>query len=189
VPTGWAICNGANGTPDLRDRFVVGAGNAYAPDNIGGTDTVTLSTANLPSHSHIGSTSNVGTDHTHAFSSTTSPAGNHGHSGTANQVSLVGDFWVGGSNNGTGGIVSQINTAGRPGLDNNSGLQVLYRVDASHSHSLAIDSVGDHTHTISGTTAGQSATHNHTFTTNTTGDNSPIDVRPRYYALAYIMKI
>ena len=26
VPSGWALCNGSNGTPNLRDRFVVGAG-------------------------------------------------------------------------------------------------------------------------------------------------------------------
>lgn len=25
IPTGWALCNGTNGTPDLRDRFVIGA--------------------------------------------------------------------------------------------------------------------------------------------------------------------
>lgn len=29
IPTGWALCNGSNGTPDLRDKFVVGAGSTY----------------------------------------------------------------------------------------------------------------------------------------------------------------
>jgi hypothetical protein len=28
IPTGWHLCDGTNGTPDLRDRFVVGAGNS-----------------------------------------------------------------------------------------------------------------------------------------------------------------
>lgn len=30
IPTGWALCNGSNGTPNLTNRFIVGAGNSYA---------------------------------------------------------------------------------------------------------------------------------------------------------------
>lgn len=52
VPTGWFLCNGENGTPDLRNRFVVGSGDSYEIGNTGGSNTVTLSTANLPSHNH-----------------------------------------------------------------------------------------------------------------------------------------
>ena len=36
VPAGWAVCDGANGTVDLRDRFVVGAALSYAPGTVGG---------------------------------------------------------------------------------------------------------------------------------------------------------
>jgi len=36
IPTGYVICNGSNGTPDLRDRFIVGAGNTYSVGNTGG---------------------------------------------------------------------------------------------------------------------------------------------------------
>ena len=36
IPSGYYICDGTNGTPDLRDRFVVGAGNTYAVGNTGG---------------------------------------------------------------------------------------------------------------------------------------------------------
>lgn len=39
IPPGYALCNGANGTPDLRDRFVVGAGDTYAVDETGGGTT------------------------------------------------------------------------------------------------------------------------------------------------------
>lgn len=35
IPTGWAICNGSNGTPDLRDRFVIGAGSSYSLNGSG----------------------------------------------------------------------------------------------------------------------------------------------------------
>lgn len=33
IPAGWALCDGNNGTPDLRDRFVLGAGSTYNPDD------------------------------------------------------------------------------------------------------------------------------------------------------------
>ena len=50
IPTGYVICNGSNGTPDLRDRFVVGSGTSYAVGNTGGfTSSVTSSIGtNLP---------------------------------------------------------------------------------------------------------------------------------------------
>jgi len=36
IPAGFVLCNGANGTPDLRNRFLVGAGDTYAVDAVGG---------------------------------------------------------------------------------------------------------------------------------------------------------
>lgn len=42
IPTGWALCNGTNGTPDLRDRFVVGAGTSYTVGATGGATTSTF---------------------------------------------------------------------------------------------------------------------------------------------------
>jgi hypothetical protein len=36
IPSGYVLCNGSNGTPDLRDRFIVGAGNSYSVGNNGG---------------------------------------------------------------------------------------------------------------------------------------------------------
>lgn len=41
IPAGWHLCDGTAGTPDLRDRFIVGAGNAYAPAATGGSVTHT----------------------------------------------------------------------------------------------------------------------------------------------------
>ena len=52
IPTGFVLCDGNNNTPDLRDRFVVGAGSAYSPNNTGGSSSVTLSESQLPSHNH-----------------------------------------------------------------------------------------------------------------------------------------
>ena len=41
IPLGYTLCDGNNGTPDLRDRFVVGAGSSYAVDANGGAITHT----------------------------------------------------------------------------------------------------------------------------------------------------
>jgi microcystin-dependent protein len=71
VPSGWALCDGTNGTPDLTGRFVVHAdadsGGTYAPGDTGGADNVTLTEAQMPSHTHSvsGSTSQDGA-HTHS---------------------------------------------------------------------------------------------------------------------------
>ena len=54
IPSGWYLCNGSNGTPDLRNRFVVGsgAGASYSVGDTGGANTVTLSINEMPSHDH-----------------------------------------------------------------------------------------------------------------------------------------
>jgi microcystin-dependent protein len=65
VPNGWALCNGSNGTPDLRDRFIVAAGSSYSYTNIGGANDVTLTESQIPAHVH--SLSSDG-DHTHSYS-------------------------------------------------------------------------------------------------------------------------
>ena len=36
IPFGWLICDGANGTPDMRDKFVIGAGSTYNLNDAGG---------------------------------------------------------------------------------------------------------------------------------------------------------
>ena len=53
VPTGFVLCDGNNGTPDLRDRFVIGAGNSFNAGDTGGNNSLTLTEANLPSHRHF----------------------------------------------------------------------------------------------------------------------------------------
>ena len=60
IPTGYVLCDGTNGTPDLRDKFIVGAStnSKYRIGNVGGNDTIVLTTDQLPSHSHTGTTAN-----------------------------------------------------------------------------------------------------------------------------------
>lgn len=67
LPVGWKLCDGTNGTPDLRNRFIVGAGGEYSVNDVGGAKEVTLTEAQLPAHTHgAGSLSAVsGGSHTH----------------------------------------------------------------------------------------------------------------------------
>jgi microcystin-dependent protein len=60
IPAGWQLCNGTNGTPDLRNRFVIGAGNSYGVGATGGATSVALSNGNLPAHSHSASSTFIG---------------------------------------------------------------------------------------------------------------------------------
>jgi hypothetical protein len=55
IPSGWALCNGSNGTPDLRNRFVVGAGSTYAVDATGGS-----ADAIVVSHTHTATVTDPG---------------------------------------------------------------------------------------------------------------------------------
>ena len=69
-PSGWAICDGTNGTPNLRGRFIVGQSNFTAYHSIGATggqEFVTLTTNEMPSHNHTGTTDHE-PDHTHTIS-------------------------------------------------------------------------------------------------------------------------
>jgi len=62
IPEGWALCDGNNGTPDLRGRFVVGVNpnnnrnpnfSVYEKDaKDGGAESVTLQTSQIPGHTH-----------------------------------------------------------------------------------------------------------------------------------------
>ena len=53
IPSGWALCDGQNGTPDLRDRFVVGASGEYAVGDTGGEKEHILTIGEMPRHGHL----------------------------------------------------------------------------------------------------------------------------------------
>lgn len=62
IPNGWSLCDGQNNTPDLRDRFVIGAGGDVNVNDTGGTDTHNhnavvqghmLTEAEMPVHRHM----------------------------------------------------------------------------------------------------------------------------------------
>ena len=76
IPDGWLLCDGrprtaTEDTPDLSGRFIVGIGSngesSYSLGLEGGSDNVTLTISNMPSHNHTGSTASDGA-HTHTVS-------------------------------------------------------------------------------------------------------------------------
>ena len=65
VPAGWYLCDGANGTPDLRDKFVVGAGSTYSVAAVGGSADAVVVT-----HNHTATVTDPG--HFHSVSAVAS---------------------------------------------------------------------------------------------------------------------
>lgn len=158
IPDGWLLCDGNNNTPDLRDRFIVGAGNNYNVGATGGEATHKLTTSEMPSHNHTFS----GSSHTHTLSLSglrTSTDGAHTHT---------------------------VNAAERDRYSTpvENGGDTVYGCKSGSSAKTS--SSGGHTHTISGSGSIGSATAGGSI--GSTGSGSAHENRPPYYALCFIMK-
>lgn len=136
IPNGWALCDGNNGTPDLRNRFIVGAGGEYAVGDTGGAKEVTLTVDEIPAHTHSGTTGSAGS-HTHSAS--TNSTGSHTHTYTrysSRPASMIG------SGQGWGGT-SSVNTSSA----------------GAHTHTVTVQSAGAHTHSFTTDSTGGGKAH------------------------------
>ena len=52
IPAGWAFCNGTNGTPDLRSKYILGAGNTFNVDSKRNSNNIVYSQSHIPIHTH-----------------------------------------------------------------------------------------------------------------------------------------
>lgn len=154
LPSGWALCNGNNGTPDLTNRFILSVENDNEnPGGTGGTHSQVLNITQLPSHTH---SAVINDDGEHSHFGTAISSGMHSHGFDIYRENSGGTYRNMG---GTDTIYKD----------------TLYTKDTgAHSHALDIDSNGMHTHPI---------------TINAVGNNAPIDNRPAFYKLAFIMKL
>ena len=121
IPSGWYLCNGSNGTPDLRNRFIVGAGSTYAVGATGGSaDAIVVShthtaTVTDPGHAHEvfesgkGNPTGVSPYNTFTNSTTIFSAGATTSAGSGNS----------GSSSETTGISVGISTTGSSGTNAN----------------------------------------------------------------------
>ncbi len=198
VPTGWALCNGKNNTPNLCDRFIVGAGNKYTIGASGGAESKTTSAGGAHAHA-VNINSNSAGGHSHTFSVNTSSNGNHAHttSGHTNNHTLSAAE-IPAHNHGN--VPKRVNDVDRGETGKNSffsldniGTTANTGGSQGHRHvvNIATTSSGHHDHTVTGSTANHNG-HAHNISGNTanTGSHShTINVLPPYYALAFIMKI
>jgi microcystin-dependent protein len=140
TPNGWALCDGTNGTPDLRGRFILSAGNGTGLTSrtigqTGGEENHTLTTSEMPSHSHTGTTDSNGS-HSHSIN-------DPGHTHTWNHGTESDD-------SGSGGSYSEYTNI--PGS--------VSGVIANATTGISINTNGDHTHTITTNNTGSGDAHN-----------------------------
>lgn len=130
IPTGWVLCAGGTFTrsdgggsivaPDLRDRFVIGAGGNLTVNTAGGSTTPTGTTDAAGSHSHPNSTTDVQGSHTHSLQATDD----------AHRMTVSGAAPLQAQKAAEGGHTHVVNPAG------------------DHSHNLSITADGVHTHNV-----------------------------------------
>ena len=125
IPTGWVICDGTNSTPDLIDKFIRATDTTIetrewssSPGTTkygtGGADTATLTTTELPAHTHTATTGTESAAHNHTATMVTNASG-----GGAPGIFYAGSASYGGSYSASVGTES-----------------------ASHTHSLTTASSG-----------------------------------------------
>lgn len=185
IPAGWQLCDGTNGTPNLTDRFVVGAGSSYSPTATGGATVVSATSSSNGAHTHGGATASGGGqtlagsadsqgDHAHgaatgstAISIAQMPAHTH-------DISATNAGSIGGANPlaGSSALSTSYATASQ-----GSGQGHTHSVasDGTHTHNITVQSVSAHAHTITSDGA-----HTHTVSGS---------ILPPYYALCYIYKL
>ncbi len=181
IPSGWYLCNGNNGTPNLVNRFIICAGDSYTPptwDDVnkvvtspGQTGGVNTHTHDLQNHIHVVNAVNI--DHTHSMQSHT-----HAHSHTHLVSGYTGYYNLTTDN-----------------VADGSGDDVASDDNVNHRHSVSITSQGPSVASTDGPSVASTgamsanASHGHgntgTPSVNSTGSGSNV---PVFYALCYIMK-
>lgn len=152
LPAGWFLANGANGTLDLRDRFIQGTRGSAVK---GGSDTGNISFSSKGNHSHVGGTSGSSAIPIYSFSvggtsisTTTMGSHNHryGYSSTTYKADGAGNVASGNVWNPSGsGYTQSSSYYGGGGSHNHSYSSSV----SSHSHTWDTGDSGGHGHSLS----------------------------------------
>lgn len=193
IPENWALCNGGSGTPDLRDRFIVGSGTTYATGDTGGSTTKDISHTHGPgtlntdndTHDHLvnaGTTANESA-HTHTEGTLdTANESSHTHTdgslATGNESSHThADGTLANANESTHshteGTISAGNEASHTHAfgDVSSGPSATTTFGNSNTPPGPAKGDGTHTHSVSGTT-GVGSSHTHTVSGTSSGGSA-----------------
>ena len=171
IPTGWLLCDGTNGTPNLIAKFVRGVATASTnPSGTGGSDTVTLTTAQLASHTHTQNSHN----HTQNSHNHTQDSHNHTITDPGHFHSLTGS--------GGGATVTIVDRSSAP----QANLSISTNTKTT---GISINSTTATNQAATATNQAATATNQAvTATNNNAGSGSAHENMPSYYEVAYIMK-
>ena len=185
--------------PDLRNRFIAGAGSSYNVGSTGGANTVSLNTSQMPSHSHGvnsastahghnwgGNVGNANVGHNHGGN--VNGAGGHGHGINFGGGGHGHNSQVNGGSHGHGNALGGVN-ASRQGFDANGGNEAVKSINTNnrgidggghnhginfggggHGHNTQVNG-GGHNHGLSIGNA-NSTQHNHNVNGNVSQNNS-----------------
>ena len=174
IPTGWALCDGTGGTPDLTDRFILGAGKTYQPGATGGAATATPSVT-------------AGNAKTGLSLATAAPGGTAGATGTG--IGIQGTTLDGNTlpnhNHTFSSHFGYGPNNGDHDVHKNNGTIYTHATGNSWAHAHGVSDPG-HTHAVTTAAHGHTVTdggHTHTLTAQV------MSTLPPYYALCFIMKL
>jgi hypothetical protein len=183
LPTGWVLCDGQNGTPDLRDKVVRGAAGDAAPsptvvNTTGGSDNIYMSNNTMKQHNHQVTISQSNAPHSHGANGANA-AHNHGsRRNNAHSHALWGMSWRSLNN-----------------YDNYNVHGGGYAIEAKNNLTDWSSYAGHHSHYVDGSNMGHNhlsqaanSPHNHTGYCQQTGQEAAVSVLNPYHALYYIMK-
>ena len=189
---GWYMCDGQNGTPDLRERFIAGCSYSTgrtipnAPGKFGGENSFTLKTDNLPAHAHSipahNHTATVGSGGAANKSVSTTTNGSHSHTvnGGSHSHTVYAD------NNMSVGYGNCATTYSDKTANNRTTSATEHTHKCStvdgHSHSLSLDILA-HSHSIAIASGGGG-------NTGSIGGNAAVDLSKsvKGYAVIFIQK-
>lgn len=203
IPDGFVLCDGTNGTPDLRNQFVVGAAGQFNFGDTGGQNSI----SEVPTHSHMISGTTSTETHTHSLgNNSTNLSGGHSHNtnqaGAHTHSTNTGGFhshnyaWHDFNATNTTTVSSQIVAANLNNtISTATALQSHTHTvsqNGEHSHNTntplgaSINGNGEHTHSGVTSTEGE---HTHSFNGTLESTGSSVDITPVYYAVAFIMEV
>jgi len=162
VPSGYQLCDGTNGTPDLREKFVKGAAAGQNPGGAGGNTT----------YSHAGGAVQNESSHTHGA----------GTLALQNHAQTTTGYAVSGITLSSHTSISRATSSSGTTLLTGPTSHTITEPNGGNGH---YHTVYSYSHTWSGGATAAGSAHNHAFTQ----PNDHTGVEPPYYAVAFIMRL